>query len=264
MRVRGILAAAVMIAATMPAIADVGTGYTLFGDAAYVSPGNASNRAVKLEADVIGEFGGIDFGVPPALAIEDLTLLSTDYFFPSGASCGGGAPRFQIQLDAFPDKNIFVYIGPPPNFVGCTSNVWQNTGNLLTDASLVDTSQLPSGSQTDTWGAAKLRYAGAIVTDIVLVTDTFDTSSNTVIVDNTQINETVYDYEFETAADCKKGGWKLFVTDPGPFKNQGQCVSFFKTTAADCKKGGWKLFVTDPGPFKNQGQCVSFFNRTKS
>ena len=264
MRMKGMLAAAVMMVATsVPAIAVVGTGFTLFGEANFVSPGNASNRAVKLEADTLTEFGGIEFGVPAGLGIEDLTLLSTDFFFPAGASCGGGAPRFQIQLDAFPDKNIFVYIGPPPDFVGCPPNIWQNTGDLLTDASLVDTSQLPGGSQTDTWGAALLRYAGTTVIGIQLVTDTFDTSSNTVIVDNTQINETIYDYEFENVADCKKGGWKLFTTTPGPFKNQGQCVRFFRTTGADCKKGGWKDFVSDPGPFKNQGQCVAFFNRNK-
>ena len=83
------------------------------------------------------------------------------------------------------------------------------------------------------------------------------------IVDNTQINDTTYDYEFDSASDCKKGGWRLFTSEPGPFKNQGQCVSFFRTTAADCKKGGWKDFTSAPGPFKNQGQCVSFFNRNK-
>jgi hypothetical protein len=215
-----------------------------------------------LEADTPDEFAGIEFGVPASLAIEDLDLLSTDTFFPAGASCGGGSPRFQIQLDTFPGKNIFVYIGPPPNFTGCPSGVWSNTGDLLTDASLVDTSQL-GGSQTDTWGAAQTRYAGAIVTGIQLVTDTFDTLSNTVIVDNTEINDTTHDYEFDDARDCKKGGWKLFTEEPGPFKNQGQCVKHFRTTGADCKKGGWKDFTSDPGPFKNQGQCVSYFNRNK-
>jgi hypothetical protein len=30
-------------------------------------------------------------------------------------------------------------------------------------------------------------------------------------------------------------------------------------TKDDCKKGGWKKFTCAPGPFKNQGQCVSYF-----
>jgi hypothetical protein len=29
----------------------------------------------------------------------------------------------------------------------------------------------------------------------------------------------------------------------------------------DCKSGGWQNFPAPPGPFKNQGQCVSFFAR---
>jgi YVTN family beta-propeller protein len=28
-----------------------------------------------------------------------------------------------------------------------------------------------------------------------------------------------------------------------------------------CKNGGWQNFTSPPGPFKNQGQCVSFFAR---
>jgi YVTN family beta-propeller protein len=32
-----------------------------------------------------------------------------------------------------------------------------------------------------------------------------------------------------------------------------------KGTKEACKNGGWKHFVTFPGPFRSQGQCVSFF-----
>jgi hypothetical protein len=222
-----LIGAAVIAFINVPAMADVGTGYTLFGDAAYVSPGNASNRAVKLTSDTTTQVGGIDFGVPAGLAIQDLTLLRTDYKFPVGVSCNGGAPRFQIQLDAYPDKNIFVYLGPYPNYTSCPSNVWISSGNLLTDGAHVDTTQLPGGTYNDTWAAAKARYAGSNVTDIVVVTDNFDASSNTVLIDNTNINLSVYTYEFTSAGECKKGGWKQFAMAPGPFKNQGQCVSYF-------------------------------------
>jgi YVTN family beta-propeller protein len=30
-------------------------------------------------------------------------------------------------------------------------------------------------------------------------------------------------------------------------------------TKDTCKDGGWRRFVSFPGPFKNQGQCVSYF-----
>ena len=59
------------------AIASIGTGYTLFGGASYVSPGNASNRAVQLtsntsNASTEDDFSGIDFGVPAGLTFADI------------------------------------------------------------------------------------------------------------------------------------------------------------------------------------------------
>lgn len=30
-----------------------------------------------------------------------------------------------------------------------------------------------------------------------------------------------------------------------------------------CKNGGWMSFTVAPGPFKNQGQCVSHFAKSK-
>lgn len=212
------------------ALAYVGTGYQLFGDAEFVSPGNNSNRAVKLNADTPGQSGGVSFGVSSTLTVADMSELSTDTFFPTGSTCGGGSPRFQIRVEdaSIPggSANIFVYIGPPPNYTGCPSGVWSNTGDLLTPASLVDTSQLPGGTFYDPWADAQARYAGFSVTAISVVTDTF-AGPRTVIVDNTEVNGTLHDYEFDSKDDCKKGGWKNFTVDPGPFKNQGQCVSHF-------------------------------------
>jgi probable HAF family extracellular repeat protein len=34
-------------------------------------------------------------------------------------------------------------------------------------------------------------------------------------------------------------------------------------TKDDCKDGGWMQFTSSPGPFKNQGQCVSYFAHQK-
>src|SRR5690349_639732 len=102
------LSLVLMLGAVMPALAAVGTGYTLFGSATYVSPGESSNRAVQLVSDVnMGVFSGIDFAVTPNLTINDLNELSTDYKFTAG-SCAVGSPRFGIQLAGYPDKTIFV------------------------------------------------------------------------------------------------------------------------------------------------------------
>jgi len=159
---------ALVIAAVVPVIAAVGSGYTLFGNAAYIMPGNNSNRAVNLPSDNNPPgYSGIDFAVPSSLTVNGLNTLSTDFMFTAG-SCGGGSPRFQINVK---NVNIFVYIGPPPNYTGCPQNVWANTGNLLTPGSLVDTSQLPGGTFYDTWASAQVKYGPEAVTGVQLVDD---------------------------------------------------------------------------------------------
>jgi len=214
-----------VLAAAFPAIAAIGTGYMLFGSATYVSPGNASNRAVQLVSDAnTGVFSGIDFAVPAGLTINSLNQLSTDYNFTMG-SCDLGSPRFGIVLSSDPNKAIFVYIGPPPNYTGCTMG-WQNTGNLLTPASLVDASQY-GGTFYEPWSAAQTQFSGQTVTDIFLVSDNGPSGTQTVQIDNTNVNGTLYTYEPTSKDDCKDGGWQNFTLLPGPFKNQGQCVSFF-------------------------------------
>lgn len=201
-------------------------GYTLFGDATLVHPGNGSLTAVQLRSSssVSPGYGGIDFNVPAGTTFADIQNLSTDYNF-TASSCGGGAPRFQINVDGV---NAFVYIGPPPNYINCPQNVWLNTGNLAMLASFVDTSQLPGGGPYDTFAAADLKYGSHIVTGIQLVTDSswfFAGATQTVLVDNVVINDTTY--TFESAQSCKDGGWTQFTSAPGPFKNQGDCVSYF-------------------------------------
>jgi hypothetical protein len=217
-----------LISGSLPALAAVGIGYSLFGDATYVSPGNNSNRAVQLISNAnTGVYSGIDFAVPANLTINDLNTLSTDYKF-TAASCALGSPRFGITLASNPNAAIFVYIGPPPNYTGCPLNVWANTGNLLTPAGFVDATQY-GGAFYEPWAAAQAQFSGQVVTDIFLVSDNGPASgySQTVLIDNTDVNATLYDYEFTSKDDCKDGGWKNFTFPPGPFKNQGQCVSYF-------------------------------------
>jgi hypothetical protein len=190
-------------------------------------PGNASNRAVKLVADAnAGVYSGIDFAVPAGLTIDNLNTLSTDYNF-TASSCALGSPRFGITLAGFPNKTIFVYIGPPPNYTGCPANTWTNTGNLLTPASLVDASQL-GGTFYQPWASVQAQFAGQQVTDIFLVSDNGPAGTQTVLIDNTNVNGTTYDYEPNSPEDCKKGGYQNFTFAPGPFKNQGQCVAYFE------------------------------------
>ena len=206
------------------------SGYTLFGDAQIVSGGNPGNAAqIRSDASRSPAYGGVDFATPAGMTVGDLTNLSTDYKFTAG-SCAGGAPRFQINV-TIPDgstQNIFVYIGPPPNYTDCPPNVWANTLNLVTPVSLVDTGQLPGGTFYDLWARVLLVYGSYPVTGIQLVTDgswAVAGGTQTVLVDNVMINS--MKYTFETKDSCKNGGWQDFTSSPGPFKNQGDCVSFF-------------------------------------
>ena len=199
-----------------------------FGTAHYITPGNLSNRAVQLEADDSSEFGGVSFGIPAGTTVADLDSLSTDYRFPAGSTCGGGSPRFQIAVDNDNDsstaaKNIFVYIGPPPSYTGCPAGAWSNTTNLIDPTDLVDATQL-GGLFYQPWASVEVAYGTLPVVGVSVVTDTF-AGPRTVDVDNTDVDGTVYDYEFDNKEDCKKGGWQNFTFAPGPFKNQGECVS---------------------------------------
>ena len=219
---RSILALAVALAA-LPLSAGAAAGYSLFGDAQLVSPGNGSPTGVQLRSTLPAGFGGIDFSVPAGTTFRSISNLGTDYFFKQ-ASCGGGSPRFQINVDG---KNAFVYVGPPPSYTGCPMTTWVSTGNLVTPAGFVDTSQLPGGAFYDTFAAADLKYGPDAVTGIQLVVDSswFFNATQTVIVDNVMINGTTY--TFESKESCKDGGWENFIASPGPFKNQGECVSSF-------------------------------------
>ena len=221
----GAITVALCLSLAAPAVAL--SGYSLFGDATRVHPGHNSDTAIQLRS-VGTSFGGIDFDTEAGMTLNELQNLSTDYMFTTG-SCGGGSPRFQINIDG---KNIFVYIGTPPNYTGCAAGVWLNTGDLLESALFVDTSQLPGGTFYDTWASALLKYGTHEVTGIQLVADSGWAVGGTQVVqvDNVMINTTTYTFEEVDPSDkerCKNGGWEDFTAAPGPFKNQGDCVSFF-------------------------------------
>jgi hypothetical protein len=219
------------------------SGYTLFGNAVPVSPGNASNGAINLTSTCPGGSGvcfgnntftysGINFSVPTGATLGNLGTLSTDYNVTAG-DCGGGAPRFVINYDKNQNTNIVVYIGPTPNFTGCTPNTWQNTGNFIGSSDLrFDTSQL-GGTFYDTYANAVSISSSHTISGISLVVDggwAVAGNTQTVLIDNTTVGGNTYTYEPHTKADCLNGGWKTLTDANGhSFKNQGDCVSYFAT-----------------------------------
>lgn len=212
-------------------------GYSLFGDAQHVSPGNASARAVQLRSDASPGFGGIDFDVAAGTTFAELDSLSTDYWFEADDSCAGGSPRFQVNVedpDSDDEGNIFVYIGPPPGYTGCPPSVWLNTGDLLEGINPIDTSQLDGGTFYDPYATALTKYGDYVVTGVQLVVDAgwaFADGEQTARVDNTDIAGHVYTYdEPQSKDDCKKNGWRNLSRDDGSrFKNQGDCIQYVNT-----------------------------------
>jgi len=203
-------------------------GYTLFGDGILVHPGFNSPTAAQASYSADGAYGGVDFAFPAGATYSQLQNLSADYQFTIG-SCGDGAPRFVVTLtNGTATGNATFYFGPPPNFTLCPPNVWSNTGNLASLPHTVDDSQLPGGTFYDPYTTSQTKFGNYAITDVFVVVDGFS-AFRTVQWDNVGVtigsdNET---YTFESADSCKDGGWQQFTSSPGPFKNQGDCVSYF-------------------------------------
>ena len=192
--------AALLVLPGTPAVA--APTFNLFGDATLISPGHNSTTAAQLRSNVSGSgmaFGGVNFATPAGMTLSQVTNLSTDYMF-TAASCGGGSPRFQINIDG---KNIQIYLGPPPNYTACAQNIWTGSGNLVTLASLVDTSQLPDGMFYDPWSSALAKYGTHAVTGIQLVTDSswFFGATQTVVVSDDDVDAPVITLGGSTGAE---------------------------------------------------------------
>jgi hypothetical protein len=174
--------------------AAAGVGASLFGSAV-AEPADVRLTSDLTDTSTANDFGGIRLTPPAGTTFSQLTSLSTD-FDPIAGGCGGGSPRFSIQLAG--GKNVFVYVGPSPSFTGCALNTWQSTGNLIgnNDTGRYDTSQVQAGTQSNTYAGALALVGSQQVTEIDLVADSgwfFNPKVQTVLVRNVQVNgETFY------------------------------------------------------------------------
>lgn len=238
LRVIGVLAAGVVATFALASVAFAFHSpehYTLFGDAAYTSPGNASARAVHIASDP--GFGGINFPAESGLTFADLTTLSSDYNIEADDACLGGSPRMQIKVETPANgvKNIFAYFGIDSAGAPCVVGAWANSGDFLEVGRLLDTSQV-GGTFYDPYANALLNYGSYPVVSIQVVADAswaFADNEQALDIDNTLINSTLFTYEVPVATNkdqCKSGGWMNYADDEGnSFKNQGDCVSYVAT-----------------------------------
>jgi hypothetical protein len=195
MKTKTMIATAVIAAALAAAGAASAAGVTasLFGGAVAES-GDVSLTSDLTDVSTANDFSGIKLTVPAGTTFAQLATLSTDFNTTVGG-CGGGSPRFSIQLAS--GKNVFVYLGPSPNFTGCTLNTWQSTGNLIgnNDVGRYDTSQVQPGTQSSTYAAALALVGSQQVTEIDLVVDSgwfFTPKVQTVLVRNVNVNGQVF------------------------------------------------------------------------
>jgi hypothetical protein len=132
------------------------------------------------DTSTANDASSVDFTLPPGTTFSALTALSTQFDPVAGSpaagattpvGCGGGSPRFQITLAS--GKNVFVYLGPSPDFNSCALNTWQSSGNLIgnNDVGRYDTSQVQAGTQSNTYSGALALVGTQQVTKISLVVD---------------------------------------------------------------------------------------------
>jgi hypothetical protein len=191
--------AALALAAAAPALA--ADGSTTFGGAT-VENGVATLVANVGNASTTDDFSGVSLPLPSGLTLAQITQLSAE-FNVTDDDCGASSPRFAINYG--PNKNVFVYLGPSPNFTGCTKNTWISTGNLVgtSDALRVDTSQIPGGSVDSTWAKAVALIGNEPITSISLVVDAswnsptqtnpaFTDKEQTVLVRNVKLNDKTF------------------------------------------------------------------------
>jgi hypothetical protein len=142
------------------------------------------------DTSTTNDFGALSFAVPSGTTLSSLTTLSAEYNLVQG-SCGGGSPRFQLNIDG---KNVFVYLGPTPNFRGCAAG-WTTTGNLATNTDLrVDLSQY-GGSQSSTWAQAVSLLGSHTVTGIQFAVDggwSQTAKQQVVQIKNVRVNGSTY------------------------------------------------------------------------
>lgn len=173
-------------------------------------PGNACNESATLNGNnsvtlskpcttPTNASAGVSLGGVEGLSTTGMTL-SFDY----SGYCGAGAPRFNVSLS---DGSTV--------FLGCAY------GGGATGTDVTGTATFTAGN---TYGGV-LFPEGATITGIDIVQD----EQGTVTISDITVNGTVATATGQSLKDaCKKGGWQTLTDNNNqPFRNQGQCVSYF-------------------------------------
>lgn len=184
--------------------------WSLFGDARPVKEGLQPNpwaaelcstcppESQDCLADNALTVAGVTFKAPNRkLTFADIYKLSASYKIKQG-DCGGGSPRFSIGIDTdgdgSADGDVFVYIGPAPEFTACPADAWDITGNLIndTDARFEISQFIQENALTYLTYQEASSFLGDIahqsVVYILLVADGGWEEDQVILVDNVQVN----------------------------------------------------------------------------
>jgi hypothetical protein len=166
------------------------------------------------DTNVLGDaddFSGVAANDGPLqdLTFGEITTLSTDFYVKEG-DCGGGSPRFQISLDTDHDGdhdgNVFVYLGPWPNYNGCPLQTWESSGNLVTNPELRwDTTQV-GGTFYGSHAQAVILVGGADVLGVSLAVDSgwvLPSKRQVICVDDAEVNGVKLNKGFGGATQTK-------------------------------------------------------------
>ncbi len=150
------------------------------------------------------------------LGVAGMTLTELNFDYRSDGHCGAGAPRFNVDA-----SDGFHFMG------GCSNGTSSSTSDPNWTHVVID--------PTNAAQAFPVLTPGATINSIDVVfdegTDTAGGTPGSVYLDNFSVNGQVVGgpTKQQQLDSCKKDGWKNYVSAPGPFKNQGDCVSFFAT-----------------------------------
>jgi hypothetical protein len=251
---RLITAAAVLMAGAVLVAAALAATATLFGGAT-TNDGILTLVSNTGDSDTANDSSGASFSDAGVTTFASIATLAAE-FNVTDDDCSGGSPRFQVQVQtASGPKNVFVYLGSPPSFTGCSQNVWIASGNLVgsTDGRF-DTSQVQTGTQVSTYAQALALVGSLPVTGISIVVDSgwaFADKEQTVMVRNVKINDsTFFTGKVEPKPDDSNG------------KSPGQACRALRAEM------GVDAFRAAFGANKNKrnafGKCVSKMARMKN
>jgi hypothetical protein len=186
----------------------VGTGATGNNDA-------LQGRAVALSADANtalsgGPQDGLDLIGATWVFVQSagaLVVSPTTNIAASGTQGEAFSPAsFQYQLSStIGSVNYTISVTPPAPWLNASfTSGTATTAPVTVTFSLINPGSLSPGTYTST----------------IAFTNTSNGQGNTTRTATLTVNAGTKD-------GCKDGGWQNYISFPGPFKNQGQCVSYF-------------------------------------